>query len=219
MLYFPVPGLHRVSEAGDLPDLVTHHPPQLLVLALHLVPGELGREIHDGAGPGGDGRTVDGVQVEIKTHRVHTPIGPLPLNSLKLCQVPLPSLDVTATVLKLFNHFERIANYNAMDTRNWPDATNLIVIVRHEGSGAWDSCPGSVVRVGLLAEEHELPVVVPLAGHDGPLTQFVLDWFVRLDVGPGPHGDGHGLSVLASNPFLLYTLVLLHHNHLKFYHL
>ena len=65
------------------------------------------------------------------------------------------------------------------------------------------SSPGPVVRVSLLAEKHELPVVVPLAHHDGGLARLEHHRLEGLDVGPCPHGDLYWRCVSPGYPFFL----------------
>ena len=85
----------------------------------------------------------------------------------------------------------------------YPELTKDLGLIRDRVRVSLAPSPGPVVRVGFLAEEHKLPVVVPLAHHDGGLARLEHHRLEGLDVGPCPHGDLHWRCVSPRYPFFL----------------
>ena len=80
-------------QAVDPSELIgddSLQPGVFLVSRVVLLLSELLGEVHHGGGPGGDGRPVDVVQVQVEADGADAAIGPFLLNSLKLGETSLP---------------------------------------------------------------------------------------------------------------------------------
>ena len=89
-------------QAVDPSKLIRHHSLQsriFLVSGANLLLTEPLSEVHHGGGPGGNGRPVDLIQVQVEADRADAAVCPFLLNSLKLGQTSLPGPLLGAFVL------------------------------------------------------------------------------------------------------------------------
>ena len=93
LLYFLLSGPDVIVQAVDPSKLIRHHslqPRVFLVSGADLLLTEPLSEVHHRGGPGGNGRSVDFIQVQVEADRADTAVCPFLLNSFKLGQTSLP---------------------------------------------------------------------------------------------------------------------------------